>query len=83
MFGGIGLVLLLWTFGYFGTSVYSWFGNVFDLSEYRGLDATAYLENVFSEDAGAIRWLDETIKDSRLCLRRTATATAITSAFPQ
>ena len=29
VFGGIGLVLLLWTFGYFGTSVYSWFGNVF------------------------------------------------------
>ena len=46
VFGGIGLVLLLWTFGYFGTSVYSWFGNIFDLSEYRGLDATAYLENV-------------------------------------
>ena len=28
VFGGIGLVLLLWTFGYFGTSVYSWFGNI-------------------------------------------------------
>lgn len=68
MFGGIGLVLLLWTFGYFGTSVYSWFGNVFDLSEYRGLDATAYLENVFSEDAGAIRWLDETIEGQPVVL---------------
>lgn len=68
VFGGIGLVLLLWTFGYFGTSVYSWFGNVFDLSEYRGLDATAYLENVFSEDAGAIRWLDETIKGQPVVL---------------
>ena len=68
VFGGIGLVLLLWTFGYFGTSVYSWFGNVFDLSEYRGLDATAYLENVFSEDAGAIRWLDETIEGQPVVL---------------
>ena len=68
VFGGIGLVLLLWTFGYFGTSVYSWFGNVFDLSEYRGLDATAYLENVFSEDAGAIRWLDETIEGQSVVL---------------
>ena len=35
------------------------------------------------KNAGAIRWLDETKKDSRLCLRRTATATEITSAFPQ
>ena len=68
VFGGIGLVLLLWTFGFFGTSVYSWFGNVFDLSEYRGLDATAYLENVFSEDAGAIRWLDETIEGQPVVL---------------
>ena len=68
VFGGIGLVLLLWTFGYFGTSVYSWFGNIFDLSEYRGLDATAYLENVFSEDAGAIRWLDETIEGQPVVL---------------
>lgn len=45
-----------------------WFGNVFDLSEYRGLDATAYLENVFSEDAGAIRWLDETIEGQPVVL---------------
>lgn len=57
-----------YTFGYFGTSVYSWFGNIFDLSEYRGLDATAYLENVFSEDAGAIRWLDETIEGQPVVL---------------
>ena len=39
--GALGLVLLLWTFGYFPVSVQAWFGNVLDPEEYRGLDATA------------------------------------------
>lgn len=42
--------------------------EMFSISEYRGLDATAYLENVFSEDAGAIRWLDETIEGQPVVL---------------
>ena len=67
-FGAVGLVCLLWTCGYFGTAVYSWFGNVLDPSEYRGLDATAYLENVFPEDASAIRWLDETVEGQPVVL---------------
>ena len=68
VFGAAGLVCLLWTCGYFGTAVYSWFGNVLDPSEYRGLDATAYLENVFPEDATAIRWLDENIEGQPIVL---------------
>ena len=53
--GVIGLVLLLWTCGYFGRSVDSWFGQVLDPSQYKGLNATAFLETDFVEDAGAIR----------------------------
>ncbi|MDD3278362.1 MAG: DUF2298 domain-containing protein [Lachnospiraceae bacterium] len=61
LIGGIGLIALTATFGYFGNAVYSWFGPVWKTEEYRCLDATRYLENVFPEDAGAIRWLNENI----------------------
>ena len=66
--GVIGLVLLLWTCGYFGRSVNSWFGQVLDPSQYKGLNATAFLETDFVEDAGAIRWLKENIQDSPVVL---------------
>ena len=66
--GVIGLVLLLWTCGYFGRSVDSWFGQVLDPSQYKGLNATAFLETDFAEDAGAIRWLKENIQDSPVVL---------------
>lgn len=66
--GVIGLVLLLWTCGYFGRSVDSWFGQVLDPSQYKGLNATAFMETDFVEDAGAIRWLKENIQDSPVVL---------------
>ena len=68
IFSMVGLVLLCWTFGYFGNSVNAWFGNVLDPSGYKGLDATSFLENDFAEDASAIRWLKENIKDSPVIL---------------
>lgn len=59
--GGIGLAGLLLTVGYFGNAVHSWFGPVWKTEEYRCLDATRYLENVFPEDAPAIRWLEDNV----------------------
>lgn len=45
---GVGLFVLLWTVGYFGNAVHSWFGDVWKVSEYQGLDATTFLEQGFS-----------------------------------
>lgn len=41
------------------TAVHAWFGQVWNPAQYQGLDATAYLETTFPEDAAAIRWLNE------------------------
>ena len=65
---GICLFFLTWTVGYFGNCVSSWFGNVWDVSAYQGLDATTYLETDFSADAPAIRWLKENIEGAPVVL---------------
>ena len=64
----VGLVLLVWTCGYFGRSVRSWFGEVWYPSNYQGLDATAFLETDFPGDASGIRWLKEHIDGSPVVL---------------
>ena len=64
----IGLVLLCWTFGYLGISVHSWFGDVWKVSDYKGLNATSFLENDFAEDVGGIQWLKENVKGSPVVL---------------
>lgn len=63
-----GLVLVCWTFGYFGNSVNAWFGNVLDPSGYKGQNATSFLETDFPEDASGIRWLKANIEGSPVVL---------------
>lgn len=46
---------------YTTTAVHAWFGQVWDPSQYQGLDATAYFETTFPEDAAAIRWLNDNV----------------------
>lgn len=65
---GLGLFLLIWTVGYFGDAVYSWFGEVWNPLEYQGLDAEGYLETDFSEDAQAIYWLKDNVEGSPIVL---------------
>ena len=68
LISGICLFFLVWTVGYFGKSVNSWFGNVLDPSGYQGLYALGYLDADFSEDVSAIMWLKENVKDSPVVL---------------
>ena len=46
---------------YTTTAVHAWFGQVWDPLQYQGLDATAYLETTFPEDAAAIHWLNDNV----------------------
>ena len=64
----IGLALFVWTCGYFGNSVDAWFGKVWNPSEYKGLNATAFLETDFPEDVKGIQWLKDNIKDAPVVL---------------
>lgn len=65
---GICLFFLTWTVGYFGNCVSSWFGNVWEVSAYQGLDATTYLETDFPADGRGIRWLKENIEGAPVVL---------------
>ena len=64
----IGLFFFVWTCGYFGNSVHSWFGEVWKPSQYKGLNATVFLETDFPEDVKGIRWLKENISDAPVVL---------------
>ena len=65
---GICLFFLIWTVGYFGKSVDSWFGKVLNPSGYQGLYALGYLDTDFSEDVSAIQWLKENITGAPVVL---------------
>ena len=65
---GIGLFLLVCTCGYFGNSVRAWFGEVWKPEVYQGLNAVAYIETEFPEDAAGIYWLKENVDGSPVVL---------------
>lgn len=66
--GGIGLVLFLISTSYCQNAVNSWYGNIFDRSGYKGLDATAFMENTMPDDNLAIRWLNENVSGIQVVL---------------
>lgn len=65
---GIGLFFLVCTCGYFGNSVRAWFGEVWKPEVYQGLNAVAYIETEFPEDAAGIYWLKENVDGSPVVL---------------
>ncbi|MGI6011387.1 MAG: DUF2298 domain-containing protein [Ruminococcus sp.] len=57
-------ICLVSTFGYIVNAGSAWYGDDLSLEAFPGLDATAYLEEDFPEDAPAIAWLNENVKGS-------------------
>lgn len=66
--GIYGLICVLLTCGYTFTAVKQWYGEVWRREEYKGLDATAFLETDFPQDAAAIRWLQSNIEGTPVVL---------------
>ncbi len=66
--GALGVAGVLLTAGYTVTSVKQWNGRVWDRQDYQGLNATAYLENQYPQDAPAIRWLQAHVEGAPVVL---------------
>ena len=67
-YAGIGLVLFCLSLAYCQNAVNAWYGNVFDRTGYKGLDATAFMETTMPDDDLAIHWLNENITGSPVVL---------------
>lgn len=63
-----GIVCLLLTSCYTVTAIKQWSGTIWNRENYLGLDATAFLETYYPEDAKAIRWLQDNIKGTPVVL---------------
>ncbi|MBQ0000161.1 MAG: hypothetical protein KBT01_01295 [Clostridiales bacterium] len=66
--------LLLWTICYLPAGTRLWFGDITKPSNYRGSDATRYMETEVPFDESAIHWLDENVKESVVCLEADGTS---------
>lgn len=67
-YAAVGLVLFLTTLAYCQNAVNAWYGNIFDHSGYKGLDAAAFMKTTMPEDEQAIKWLNENIVGSPVVL---------------
>lgn len=64
----VGLLLFLSSCWYTKVSVSLWYGNIFLVENYKGLDAAAFMEDSFYEDYLATNWLNENIEGTPVVL---------------
>ena len=64
----IGFVLFITTLGYPINGTKSWYGNIFDRQAYKGMDATAFMEEEMPEDYLATMWLNDNIEGNPIVL---------------
>ena len=57
----VGMLLFLLTVCYIQNAVNAWYGNIFKPSEYKGMDATEFMETTMPDDDLAINWLNENV----------------------
>jgi YYY domain-containing protein len=55
------MLLFLMTVCYIQNAVNGWYGNIFKVSEYKGMDATEFMETTMPDDDLAINWLNENL----------------------
>ena len=68
MVGVIGILLFALSLCYIQNAVNAWYGNIFDPSGYKGLDATAFLEKTMPDDDLAINWLNDNVTGTPVVL---------------
>lgn len=64
----VGLLLFLSTLLYPINAVNAWFGNVFKIENYQGIDASAFMEEKMPDDYLATKWLLDNIKGMPIVL---------------
>jgi uncharacterized membrane protein len=63
-----GLILFALSLCYIQNAVNSWYGNIFDMKSYEGLDSTAHMVNTMPDDNLAITWLNENVTGTPVVL---------------
>lgn len=63
-----GIVIVLLTAAYSGNAVRSKFGNIFDTSRFKGIDASIYVSESFESDYEAVNWLNENVEGQPVVL---------------
>lgn len=61
-------ILFITTLTYFPVAVKGWYGDVSKFHNYKGLDASAFLEDTMPEDYKAINWINENIERKSVIL---------------
>jgi Uncharacterized membrane protein len=64
----IPFLLFLSTLWYPKVAIKDWYGNVFNIKNYKGLDATAFMETTMPDDYLATNWMQKYIKGTPIIL---------------
>lgn len=68
IFAAVSLFIFSLTLPYSVNAVNAWYGNIFDKSGYKGIDAAAFIKDDFKDDYLAIKWLNENVSGTPVVL---------------
>lgn len=68
IFAAVSLFIFSLTLPYSVNAVKAWYGNIFDKSGYKGIDAAAFIKDDFKDDYLAIKWLNENVSGTPVVL---------------